>query len=159
VIEILNRYGVEYKEDSYTSEINILCPFHNDHNFGSAKINEETGLFNCFSCGKGGNIYQFVALLEGIEENEAYKLVANNFSDSYTYDINKLKDRKLLSQTTKNNLGNKVVDNVLNNLTKIHKLEIKHKWVVICSWVKYHINELKDKQLLEIYSEFNKEIK
>ena len=63
VIEILNRYNVDYKEDRYSSEINILCPFHNDNNYGNARINSETGLFNCFSCGKGGNIYQFVSLL------------------------------------------------------------------------------------------------
>jgi len=158
IIEILNRYNIDYKEDRYSSEINILCPFHNDNNYGNARINSETGLFNCFSCGKGGNIYQFVALLEEVTENEAYKLVTNNFNIPNNYDLNKLQNRKILVQESKNNLGNKVVDNILKGLIKLKTIDLKHKWIVVCSWIKYH-EELKDKQLLEIYSEFNKEIK
>lgn len=31
--------------------LSILCPFHNDENFGSCSINIETGAISCFVCG------------------------------------------------------------------------------------------------------------
>lgn len=158
VLEILNRYNIDYKEDKYSSEINILCPFHHDNNFGNARINEETGLFNCFSCGKGGNIYHFVALLEDITDNEAYKLVANNFNTPNTYNLDQLKNRKILLQESNNKLSDKIVDGILSNLIKLRTIDLKYKWIVICNYIKFH-TDLKDKQLLEIYSEFNMEIK
>jgi len=158
VLEILNRYNIDYREDKYSSEINILCPFHNDNNFGNARINEETGLFNCFSCGKGGNIYQFVALLEDITDEEAYKLVVNNFNLPNTYNLDQLKHRKILLQESNNKLGDKIVTTILTNLNKLKTIDLKHKWIIICNYIKFH-TELRDKQLLEMYSEFNMEIK
>ncbi len=31
--------------------LSILCPFHNDHNFGSCSININNGIISCFVCG------------------------------------------------------------------------------------------------------------
>jgi len=159
VKEILHRYNIHYQENSYGNEVNILCPFHNDNNFGNAKINEETGLFNCFSCKEGGNIYHFVALLENIAEIEAYRLVNNNFEISNSYDLDKLRNRKIIQKENYNTLSNKIVFNILEKLTKIGKKDFSQRWVIICSYIKNYQKKLNDKQLLYLFSEFNKEIK
>ncbi len=43
-----------------------LCPFHEDHN-PSFSVNIETGLFNCFACGKKGDIFTFYQELKGVD--------------------------------------------------------------------------------------------
>lgn len=38
-----------------------LCPFHDDHNPGSFKVDLKTGAFKCWSCGaSGGDIIAFL---------------------------------------------------------------------------------------------------
>lgn len=32
-----------------------LCPFHNDNNTGSFRVNLATGAFKCFACGSSGS--------------------------------------------------------------------------------------------------------
>ncbi len=49
-----------------------LCPFHNDNNIGSFRINIETGAFKCFSCGEaGGDVVAFTMTLHGLRFSEA----------------------------------------------------------------------------------------
>lgn len=43
-----------------------LCPFHEDHN-PSFSVNIKTGLFNCFACGKKGDIFTFYQELKGVD--------------------------------------------------------------------------------------------
>jgi len=160
VIEILNRYNIDYQEDKYSSEIKILCPFHNDNHYGSAMINNDSGLFNCYSCGEKGNIYQFVAMLEGISNADAYKLIASNFNES-AYNIESLKKIKIKIKTqedkSRDQLQNKVLTTILEGSRFMSSIENKAKWLIVCNWVKFHC--AKEKQLLEIYSLFNKELK
>ncbi|MFA5397294.1 MAG: CHC2 zinc finger domain-containing protein [Methanogenium sp.] len=156
VIEILNRYNIDYKEDKYSSEIKILCPFHDDHSFGSTMINNDTGLFNCYSCGKGGNIYQFVALLEGVSNSDAYKLISSNFSDN-TYNIDNLRRIRIKVKESYEVLENKIIFNILDKLRYIGDLQFKHRWLIICNYIKFQ--RYNEHQLLDIYSTLNKEIK
>ncbi len=49
-----------------------LCPFHNDINIGSFRINIEIGAFKCFSCGAaGGDVVAFTMTLYGLRFSEA----------------------------------------------------------------------------------------
>ncbi len=159
VKEILNRYNIDYEENRYSSEIRILCPFHNDTRFGNASINEETGLFNCFSCGAGGNIYHFVALLEDITDTEAYKLVKNNFEEGKTYSLIKLKSRSILPKESYTDLPDKILFKILNKLIIIDDINFKQRWLIMCNYIKYHKKKLKENQLLFLFSEFNMEVK
>ena len=51
------------------------CPFHNEKT-PSFSVNPEKGLFYCFGCGAGGNVFKFLSLIENITYIEAVKLQA-----------------------------------------------------------------------------------
>jgi DNA primase len=52
----LRRVGNKYK---------ALCPWHNDHN-PSLELNPERQSFKCWSCGTGGDIFDFVKNIEHV---------------------------------------------------------------------------------------------
>lgn len=64
VKEIKRRLSIINLIEGYTSIKKTgkgyvgLCPFHDDHN-PSMHVDEEKGLFHCFSCGAGGDIVGF----------------------------------------------------------------------------------------------------
>jgi hypothetical protein len=157
VTEILERYSIEYKRADVNSEILYYCPFHNhsDDKMGSSLINEETGVFNCFACCEGGNIYKFVSKLENISYDAAYKLVSSNFGQDSEYDINKLKNVKIVKKID-SNLSQKIIFKILHNLIYFDSIESYHKWLIICNWIK--MNKTNEKIILNIYDEFNKEL-
>ena len=51
------------------------CPFHNEKT-ASFSISVDKGLFYCFGCGTGGNVFKFLSLIENITYFEAIKLQA-----------------------------------------------------------------------------------
>ena len=53
-----------------------LCPFHEEKT-GSFSISPSKGLFHCFGCGEGGDVFHFVELSEKVEFPEAARLLAN----------------------------------------------------------------------------------
>src|SRR6476469_881762 len=52
-----------------------LCPFHNEKT-PSFNVLESKGIFKCFGCGKGGDVFSFVMELEGLNFVEAIKKLA-----------------------------------------------------------------------------------
>lgn len=168
VREILDRYGVRY-EETYTSDLLIKCPFHEGkERLGSTRMDEETGVFNCFSCKESGSIYKFVALLENISPQDAYKLVKNDFNQPIKYDLDYLKQKQtriiiFSMRDTYIQLADKTVSKILANLVTRGNFKLKQKWTTICSWIKYIPKKeelsIKYDQILELYSEFNQELK
>ncbi|MCB1762187.1 MAG: hypothetical protein KDI27_03485 [Gammaproteobacteria bacterium] len=60
-----------------------LCPFHEDRNRGSFRINLESGSYCCFSCGaKGGDIIDFHQQFHGLSFVEAVNDLAIAFLPS-----------------------------------------------------------------------------
>ena len=55
-----------------------LCPFHNEKS-PSFGVNREQGLFHCFGCGVGGNVFKFVELHERLSFPEAVRVLARKF--------------------------------------------------------------------------------
>lgn len=51
------------------------CPFHNEKT-PSFSVSPDKGLFYCFGCGTGGNVFKFLSLIENITYFEAVKLQA-----------------------------------------------------------------------------------
>lgn len=51
------------------------CPFHNEKT-ASFSVSPDKGLFYCFGCGAGGNVFKFLSLIENISYFEAIKLQA-----------------------------------------------------------------------------------
>ncbi len=53
-----------------------VCPFHDDHS-PSMSVSREKQIYRCFSCGAGGNVFNFVMNYENINFIEAVKILAN----------------------------------------------------------------------------------
>ena len=53
-----------------------LCPFHNEKT-PSFTVNPDLGIFKCFGCGKGGDVFSFVQAQENISFMEALRLLAD----------------------------------------------------------------------------------
>jgi DNA primase len=52
-----------------------LCPFHDEHT-PSFHVSTDKGLWYCFGCRRGGDVYQFVMQVQGVEFREALELLA-----------------------------------------------------------------------------------
>lgn len=52
-----------------------LCPFHNEKT-PSFNVNPSMGIYKCFGCGAGGDVYQFVTQVEGVSFPEAARMLA-----------------------------------------------------------------------------------
>ncbi len=57
------------------SKFKALCPFHDDHN-PSLELNPERQSFKCWSCGAGGDIFDFVKDYERVDFSEALRMLA-----------------------------------------------------------------------------------
>lgn len=53
-----------------------LCPFHREKT-PSFSVDQETGLFYCFGCHKGGDLLRFLQDVEGCSFGEALEILAN----------------------------------------------------------------------------------
>ncbi len=63
----LRRVGTRYK---------ALCPFHDDHN-PSLELNPERQSYKCWSCGTGGDVFDFVMKYEHVDFPEALRMLAD----------------------------------------------------------------------------------
>jgi len=76
----------QFRQTSPTRAV-ALCPFHNDNN-PSMHIDDERGLYKCFSCGAGGDVFNFVREYKLVEEGgekmgfiDAVIFVAEEYAD------------------------------------------------------------------------------
>ena len=53
-----------------------LCPFHEDNN-PSMFVNDQKGVFNCFSCRASGDVFKFVMESEGLSFAQAVQVLAD----------------------------------------------------------------------------------
>ena len=59
-----------------TNRYGGVCPFHGDHS-PSMTVNPTLGIYKCFACGAGGDVFKFVKEHEKIDFNGAVEWVAN----------------------------------------------------------------------------------
>lgn len=53
IYDALNRACIKYKgQPNHKGWLKIICPFHNDHNYGNCSVNVNSGHISCFVCGK-----------------------------------------------------------------------------------------------------------
>jgi len=53
-----------------------LCPFHKEKT-PSFNVNPSRGFYHCFGCGKGGDVFDFVQEIEGVDFREALEMLAD----------------------------------------------------------------------------------
>lgn len=104
----LKRSGRTYKG---------LCPFHDDKN-PSMQVNDEKGLYHCFSCGAGGDIFSFLVNYRNLTFKEALEELAQKLNITLSTD-----------KTTKQQSSNRSNLLKVNNLALsfFHKNLIKNK--------------------------------
>ena len=162
VQQTLNYYGIYY-EISPTNKMEwlYLCPFHDDHDIGSAFFNDVKQGYYCWSCGEGGGIVDFVAKLEGCSFSEAAALLDNDFRKAGTYDVevtNRIVNRKVVQGTTSveyQKLAEGAVARLLSKcpatISSLHIATILGTWML--SFKDENLSK-KSKQVLQLYDEF-----
>lgn len=79
--DIKNRIDIVDLISSYVqlnpggANFKARCPFHNEKS-ASFMVSREKGIWHCFGCGKGGDIFSFVQEIENMEFREALQLLA-----------------------------------------------------------------------------------
>ena len=68
----LKKVGSEYK---------TLCPFHDDSN-PSLSVNDEKGVYYCYSCKAGGNIITFIKDFKNLNSKEAINEIGSFFNQT-----------------------------------------------------------------------------
>jgi DNA primase len=75
-IDIVSLVGEYLPLHRAGSKFKALCPFHDDHN-PSLELNPERQSYKCWSCGAGGDIFDFVKDYERVEFPEALRMLAD----------------------------------------------------------------------------------
>ncbi len=78
------------------SRLTALCPFHTEKS-PSFSIDVRTGLWHCFGCKEGGNVFQFIQKIENLEMGEVVELLARK----YGVDLSKFQGRVEKEKLTK----------------------------------------------------------
>lgn len=66
---VLKKAGKEYRG---------LCPFHNEKS-GSFYVNPDKGIFKCFGCGEGGDVFAFLQKAKGNDFIDTVRDLANRY--------------------------------------------------------------------------------
>ncbi len=73
IVDVVSDY-VQLKKSG--SNLFGLCPFHNEKT-PSFSVNPGMGIFKCFGCGVGGDVFQFVMGIEHVTFPEAVRFLAD----------------------------------------------------------------------------------
>jgi len=165
--EVLDYYNIPYRERAGSAELDLLCPFHDDNNFGNARYNMNKDAFHCFSCGAKGNKTQFVSSLEKCTYKEAAELLVNNFiGTGHNYDITTLTEnlnkRSKKVQEKKSNLPilSACSERILSTIAaKKPTTAFIQTWFPVLLFLKSPSSEaLTEKQIVSIYSDFSNQL-
>ncbi len=79
-LEILDKFDIQLEHQRLRKggqELTGLCPFHDDTR-PSFSLNVEQGVYNCFSCGAKGRIWDIVAAYTNLTSDEARQACSNH---------------------------------------------------------------------------------
>ncbi|WP_369017251.1 DNA primase [Thermatribacter velox] len=78
IVDLVSQY-VDLKPAG--KNYRALCPFHEEKT-PSFIVSPEKGIFHCFGCGVGGNIFSFIMKIEGVSFPEAVTIIAEKYGVS-----------------------------------------------------------------------------
>jgi len=78
-VNILDEIEKYANVKTYGGRARCACPIHNGRNSSSLTISQEQGLFYCFNCGAGGNVFSFVKQVNGFDDEQAYFYFKENY--------------------------------------------------------------------------------
>jgi hypothetical protein len=65
---LLDAYGIRYRPGGGRNELSAKeCPSRSDHSSPSFRFNEKKKLWRCWSCNTSGDVFAFVAAMEGLD--------------------------------------------------------------------------------------------
>jgi DNA primase catalytic core len=85
IISVIESYGLEQFERKSSTRATACCPFHTDKS-PSLQIDADRGIYKCFGCGVGGNVFSFVKAYcklqgEDVTYYQAIRRVQNEWGD------------------------------------------------------------------------------
>ncbi len=90
IVEVVSAYTQLKKSGGSTYK--GLCTFHSDKT-PSMSVDQGKGLFFCFGCGEGGNIYHFIQKMENLEFPDAVEWLARKTGFQLRYEEQRPGDR------------------------------------------------------------------
>ncbi|MBR4231056.1 MAG: DNA primase [Bacilli bacterium] len=98
-----------------------MCPFHDDHS-PSMHVSTKLGIFKCFVCNTGGNVFTFVQKFENVSFPKAIEIVANKCGITFNHTIEKNVSSKFKKEYEIMELSSKFYQ---NNLASKEGVEAK----------------------------------
>ena len=83
IVEVISSYSHLKRAGGHTFK--GLCPFHSEKT-PSFTVDTAKGLFHCFGCSEGGNVYHFVQKIENLPFPEAVEWLARRFNYDLRYE-------------------------------------------------------------------------
>lgn len=77
VVDVLQDLGVELHRSG--AEYEGLCPFHEDHHYGSFKVNVRGNYYKCFSCRAKGDAIKALMELKNMDYPTALRWLASKY--------------------------------------------------------------------------------
>ena len=105
--QILEHYGIAV--DASKREVRLCCPIHGGTNANEFSVNTERSIWKCFSkCGRGGNILDYVSLVEDVDIHGAALLIDEWFSLHQSRSPERRATSTAQRPTTRNRSGAKI---------------------------------------------------
>ena len=79
IVDVISAY-VELSRAG--KHMKARCPFHNEKT-PSFNVSPERGMYHCYGCGAGGDMFTFIEAIEGVEFKDALKILAIYYSLSF----------------------------------------------------------------------------
>lgn len=87
---MLNNETLKFKSDGWSEHVH--CPIHNDSGKPNLSVNEHSGGFKCFSCGKAGSVFDFWCWTNGQDPKVGFQDALLEIAKSVGVDIDAPRD-------------------------------------------------------------------